>query len=104
MYCSNCHGLLYGKKTPQASVVQKVDSAIHGINRYPVDSGIVCFSNTYPLDIGLSMDSERYPTFEQPGPGFNRIYLPQYAECAKLLSPHFVSLAPFCVQLFISRK
>ena len=57
MYCSYCHGLLYGEKTPHASVVQKVDIAIHRINRYQVDSEIVCFSNTYPLDSDLSMDS-----------------------------------------------
>ena len=34
-------------------VVQKVDSAIHWINLYPVYSAIV-FLNTYPLDIYLS--------------------------------------------------
>ena len=34
-----------------------MDSDIHRINRYQVDSGIVCFSNTYPLDGQLSMDS-----------------------------------------------
>ena len=34
-------------------VVQKVDSAIHRINLYPVDSGI-SFPNTYPLDRDLS--------------------------------------------------
>ena len=33
-------------------VVQKVDSAIHRINLYPVDSAIV-FHNTYPLDRDL---------------------------------------------------
>ena len=37
----------------QASVVQRVDNAIHRINHYPVDS-LVCFSNTYPLDSDLS--------------------------------------------------
>lgn len=30
-------------------------------------------------------------------PGFNRLYLPQYAECTKLASPYFVSLLLFCV-------
>ena len=35
----------------QASVVQKVDNAIHRIN--PVDS-VVCFVSTYPLDSDLS--------------------------------------------------
>ena len=34
-------------------VVQKLDSAIHRINLYPVDSGI-SFPNTYPLDRDLS--------------------------------------------------
>ena len=43
-----------GKKKLLASVVQKVDSAIHRINRFPADSAIVCFSNKYPLDSDLS--------------------------------------------------
>ena len=34
-------------------VVQKVDNAIHRINRDPADS-VVCFANTYPLDADLS--------------------------------------------------
>ena len=37
----------------QAPVVQKVDSAIHRINLYPVDNPIG-FPNTYPLDSDLS--------------------------------------------------
>ena len=37
----------------QAQVVQKVNSAIHRINYYPVDSAI-SFRNTYPLDSDLS--------------------------------------------------
>ena len=37
-------------------------------------------------------------------PGVNRLYLPQYAECSKLASPYFLSLSPFVVQLFLSRK
>ena len=36
-----------------APVVQKLDSAIHWINLYPVDSAIG-FPNTYPLDSDLS--------------------------------------------------
>ena len=44
----------------QAPVVQKMDSAIHRINLYSVDSAIG-FPNTYPLDSDLS-------TFQQPGP------------------------------------
>ena len=36
-----------------ALVVQKVDSAIHWINLYPLDSAIG-FPNTYPLDSDLS--------------------------------------------------
>ena len=35
----------------QAPVVQKVDSAIHHINLYPVDSA-TGFPNTYPLGRG----------------------------------------------------
>ena len=34
-------------------VVQKVDSAIHWINHYPVDNAI-SFRNTYPMDSNLS--------------------------------------------------
>ena len=41
------------REKPQAPVVQKVDSAIHRINLYPVDSAIG-FPDTYPLDIDLS--------------------------------------------------
>ena len=37
----------------QVPVVQKLDSAIHRINLYPVDSAIG-FPNTYPLDSDLS--------------------------------------------------
>jgi len=37
----------------QAPVVQKLDSAIHRINLYPVDNAIG-FPNTYPLDSDLS--------------------------------------------------
>ena len=56
------------KKTQfQAPVVQTLDSAIHRINLYPVDSSSG-FSNTYPLDSDLS-GGERYPTLKQPGPG-----------------------------------
>ena len=39
--------------TVQAPVVQKVDSAIHWINLYPVHNAIG-FPNTYPLDCDLS--------------------------------------------------
>ena len=41
-------------KRNQAPVVQKVDSAIHRINLYPVDSAIIGFRNTYPQDDDLS--------------------------------------------------
>ena len=41
-------------KRNQAPVVQKVDSAIHRINLYPVDSAIIGFPNTYPRDDDLS--------------------------------------------------
>ena len=50
----------------QVPVVQKVDSAIHRINHYPLDSAIG-FPNTYPLDSDLS-GGQRYPRFEQPWP------------------------------------
>ena len=36
-----------------APVVQTLDSAIHRINHYPVDS-VIDFRNTYPLDSDLS--------------------------------------------------
>ena len=49
-----------------APVVQKLDSAIHRINLYPVDNAIG-FPNAYPLDSDLS-GAYRYPTFEQLGP------------------------------------
>ena len=39
--------------TLQAPVVQRLDNAIHRINRYPVDS-MVCFVNTYRLDSDFS--------------------------------------------------
>ena len=51
----------------QGPVVQKLDSAIHRINLYPVDNAIG-FPNTYPLDSDLS-GGWRYPIFEQLGPG-----------------------------------
>ena len=49
-----------------APVVQKLDSAIHRINHYPVDK---CYGNQlrYPLDRDLS-GGLCYPTFEQLGP------------------------------------
>ena len=43
----------YVQHDQQAPVVQKVDSAIHRINLYPVDSAIG-FPDTYPLDNDLS--------------------------------------------------
>ena len=48
-----------------APVVQKVDSAIHRINLYPVDSAIG-FPNTSPLNSVLS-DGQRDTAFEQLG-------------------------------------
>ena len=36
-----------------APVVQKLDSAIHRIDLYPVDN-VIGFPNTYPLDSDLS--------------------------------------------------
>ena len=40
-------------KNRLAPVVQKLDSAIHRINHYPVDNAIG-FPDTYPLDSDLS--------------------------------------------------
>ena len=40
-------------QTSEAPVVQKVESAIHRINLYPMDSAIG-FPNTYPLESDLS--------------------------------------------------
>ena len=52
-----------------APVVQKMDSAIHRINHYPVDSVIKrIFRNTYNGWIVIFSGGQRYPTFEQPGP------------------------------------
>ena len=42
------------KFNEQASVVQRLDDAIHRVNHYPADS-VVCFVNTYPLDSNLSV-------------------------------------------------
>ena len=49
-----------------APVVQKLDSAIHRINHYALDSAFG-FPNTYPLDRDSS-GGWRYPTLEQLGP------------------------------------
>ena len=59
----------------QASVVRKIDSPIHFINLYPMesapmDSAIIGFPNTYPPDRDLS-DGQLYPAFEQQGPENN---------------------------------
>ena len=62
------------------SVVQKVDSAIHWINLYPLNSAIG-FPSTYRLDGDLS-GGKRYPASEQQGPGFS---------CCDLVPPYTVS-------------
>ena len=49
-----------------ALVVERLDSAFHRTNLYPVDIAI-SFPNTYPLDSDLS-GGKCYPTLEQPGP------------------------------------
>jgi len=49
-YNVQCIASLVSNQTP---VVQKLDSAIHRINPYPVDNTIG-FPNTYPLDGNLS--------------------------------------------------
>ena len=46
--------LALGSTVHQAPVVQTLDSAIHRINHYPVDS-VIDFPNTYPLDSDLSV-------------------------------------------------
>ena len=51
----------------QAPVVQTLDSAVHWINRYPLDNSIG-FARVYPRDSDLS-GRQRYPPFEQLGPG-----------------------------------
>ena len=38
----------------QAQVVQKVDNAIHRINRCPLLDSVIGFPNTYPLESDLS--------------------------------------------------
>ena len=54
MLCARAYAENHEKKLQHlASVVQRVDNAIHRINHYPVDS-VVCFANTYPLDSDLS--------------------------------------------------
>ena len=54
------------------SVVGRLDSAIHWINRYPLDNTIG-FASVYPLDSDLS-GGWRYPPFEQPRPGSLFLY------------------------------
>ena len=56
-----------GKFAVLAPVVRKVDSAIHRINLWPVDSEIG-FRNTHPMDSDYSVDSVNQ-LFEQVGPG-----------------------------------
>ena len=51
--------------TPLASVVQKVNNAIHQINLYSVN-GAIGFPNTYLLDSDVC-SILFYPWFEQPG-------------------------------------
>ena len=48
----------------QGPVVQKVDSATHLINHYPLDS-VIGLAITYSLDRDLSGGEQRYPSFEQ---------------------------------------
>ena len=50
---SECRLKLTDRVNVLAPVVQKVDSAIHRINLYPVDSAIG-FPNSYALDSDLS--------------------------------------------------
>ena len=48
----------YKKEHDQAPVVQKMDTAIHGLNH------AIGFAMTYPLDSDLSR-GQGYPSFEQ---------------------------------------
>ena len=50
------------KQSKLAPVVQTLDSTIHRINHYPVDS-LIGFPTTYAMDSDLSV-GQRYPTFE----------------------------------------
>ena len=51
---SNWPTAQHNKGVYQAQVVQKVDSAIHWINHYPVNNALISFHNTHPLDSDLS--------------------------------------------------
>ena len=55
----------------QAPVVQKLDNAIHRINRYPEDR---YYENQlrYPWIVIYPLDSD-YPPFEQLGPGSSKV-------------------------------
>ena len=53
--------------TNLASIVRMVDSSIHRMNLYPLDSAIG-FPKAYSLGSDLS-GNLRYPSFEQQGPG-----------------------------------
>ena len=60
----------------QVSVVQKVDSAIHWINLYPVDN-VIGFPNTYPLDSAFHLLSNRgqVPVVQKVDNAIHRISL-----------------------------
>ena len=61
MFCSLArHLTLTLPLSTQGPVVQKMHSAIHWRNHYPVDS-VVCFGNTYPLDRIYPVDSGIHP-------------------------------------------
>ena len=51
--------LVHSDSTLQALVVQKMDSAVHQINHYPVDN-VTGFPYTYPLN-GAIHQISRYP-------------------------------------------
>ena len=53
----------------QAPVVQKVNSSIHRINHYPLDSAI-CFPNTYLMNSDYPMGSANH-LLNNRGPGVN---------------------------------
>ena len=92
--------------TGQTPVVQKVDSAIHGINLYPLDSAIV-FPNIYPLNRDL-FDGQRYrclvsrphyfarPNFGSRGLLVRLGYVTVNAEQGLERYPTFEQLGPNC--------
>ena len=68
--------LQVSQSSREPKVVQRLDNAIHWVNRYPADK---CWQNKprYPLDNDLS-GGYGYPHFEKPGPDVFTIFRPPY--------------------------